>query len=380
VTITTAAELEDVLNEGADADAPRAELMRRLRRRLGVADGSLSPRYTVRGPRRGGPEIPNAATFLVAWHDDVYEVVCHHTLAEATDVSRVPVPGTGWGTGAFKRALVVVFALSCARRFSEVAQGGAYFCLADRGDPGMVSFTARSTGPTLIPDPDYLETLGYEKFRNTMANRWIPWSTRRRTAIWRGTLNGTVPTESRDDWAWLPRAQLCSHAEHIFHREVVDARITSVGEYIASEYADKLDGIERFFGEPIEAHALAGYRYLIDIDGWANAWSGLFQKLLTGSTVLKVESHQGYRQWYYDRLEPWVHYVPIKADLSDFDEALEFVLSHDAEAENIGRAGRRLALSLNLEAEIFAMASAVDAHHRKSQGLRAETSISTADT
>ena len=45
-------------------------------------------------------------------------------------------------------------------------------------------------------------------------------------------------------------------------------------------------------------------RHLIDIDGWANSWSGLFQKLLSGSTVLKVASNKGFRQWYYDRLEP----------------------------------------------------------------------------
>ena len=98
-------------------------------------------------------------------------------------------------------------------------------------------------------------------------------------------------------------------------------------------------------------------RYLIDIDGWANSWSGLFQKLLTGSTVLKVASQQGFRQWYYDRLVPWVNYVPVRADFADLDDAIAFVLENDERAREIGEAGRQLALSLNLESEIYGMAA-----------------------
>ena len=42
------------------------------------------------------------------------------------------------------------------------------------------------------------------------------------------------------------------------------------------------------------------YKYQIDIDGNTNAWPGLFQKLLTGSPVLKVASPYGFRQWLYE--------------------------------------------------------------------------------
>ena len=49
----------------------------------------------------------------------------------------------------------------------------------------------------------------------------------------------------------------------------------------------------------------------------SNSWSGLFTKLLTGSTVLKVESPMGFRQWYYDRLKPFEHYVPVRPDLAE---------------------------------------------------------------
>ena len=51
--------------------------------------------------------------------------------------------------------------------------------------------------------------------------------------------------------------------------------------------------------------AFPAYKFQIDIDGNTNSWPGLFQKLLTGSAILKVASPYGYRQWYYDRLRPW---------------------------------------------------------------------------
>jgi hypothetical protein len=92
------------------------------------------------------------------------------------------------------------------------------------------------------------------------------------------------------------------------------------------------------------------YRAHIDIDGRSNSWPGLFQKLLSGSPVLKVASPLGYRQWYYDRLVPWVNYVPVSADLSDLPDKAAWVLSHDIEARRIGEAGRTLAEAITYEA------------------------------
>ena len=73
-------------------------------------------------------------------------------------------------------------------------------------------------------------------------------------------------------------------------------------------------------GAPVSAAHFPRWRYQIDIDGNSNAWEGLFTKLLTGSLVLKVESAFGFRQWYYDRLLPWRHVVPVAKDMSDLVE------------------------------------------------------------
>jgi len=72
---------------------------------------------------------------------------------------------------------------------------------------------------------------------------------------------------------------------------------------------------------------------------------------LTGSPLLKVASRHGYRQWYYDRLKPWVHYVPVAADLSDLMARVEWLRANDQQARDIGQAGRDLAISMTLAHE-----------------------------
>jgi hypothetical protein len=94
------------------------------------------------------------------------------------------------------------------------------------------------------------------------------------------------------------------------------------------------------------------YKYQIDIDGNSNAWSALFQKLLSGSAVLKIASPHNFRQWYYDELTPWVNYVPVKADMSDLVEKINWLIDHEDEAMQIGINGRQLASKLTYDEEL----------------------------
>ncbi len=94
------------------------------------------------------------------------------------------------------------------------------------------------------------------------------------------------------------------------------------------------------------------YKFQIDIDGNSNSWPGLLTKLCTGSVVLKVTSPRGFRQWYYDRLIPWYHFVPIKKDLSDLFEIMTWLSQHDSVARSIGNNGKSLAESMVCEKEI----------------------------
>ncbi len=263
------------------------------------------------------------------------------------------------------RAFVALTALTFASRRSEADSGQVQISLSDLGERHTLSFCGNHPDVTLIPDFEFLKSLGYCDFRTAVNLEWVPWSERRRTVFWRGAANGIVG-EPNDldvsDWSWLPRVHLCDLAGKLGDRYPVDARITNVTPFLRDRYPSSyIDRIEPYRGEGVRPIDFMRYRYVIDIDGWANAWSGLFQKLLTGSTVLKVNSPGKYRQWYYDRLRPWEHYVPVASDLSDLERAIEFVLTDEAEARAIGERGRQVALAATLESELAHMAGTLDA-------------------
>ncbi|ESK85738.1 glycosyltransferase family 90 protein [Moniliophthora roreri MCA 2997] len=80
-------------------------------------------------------------------------------------------------------------------------------------------------------------------------------------------------------------------------------------------------------------------KFLLDIDG--NAWSSRFKRLISsGSVVFKSTV---YPEWFTDRIQPWVHYVPVQIDLSDLWDTFAFFHGdpngahhHDEFAREIG--------------------------------------------
>jgi hypothetical protein len=260
------------------------------------------------------------------------------------------------------RAFVAATAMTFATRHAEVSSGQVSIALCDEGEQGALSFCGNHPDAILIPDYRFLQSLGYQEFRASVNRDWIPWSKRTPVVFWRGTVRGKIfEPHDGDDWTWLPRVHLCERAAQIGQQYPIDVRITGIDPYIQETYPEYVPAIERFFGAFVAPLDFMGYRYLIDIDGSANAYAGFFQKLLTGSTVLKVASPRGLRQWYYDRLRPWEHYIPVASDLSDLESAIDFVLTHDREAYAIGQRGRAVALATTLESEMAHMAGTVAA-------------------
>jgi len=77
--------------------------------------------------------------------------------------------------------------------------------------------------------------------------------------------------------------------------------------------------------------------------------------------ILKVASPQGYRQWYYDRLLPWTHFIPIAADLSYFDDKIAWALAHPQDCEAMAAHAAQLAETIQLETELRDAAERVKA-------------------
>jgi hypothetical protein len=308
---------------------------------------TVSPWKSLRIPRS------HYMTIIVAWNDTEMEVQLPKEFI-LEDPERYK---TKYG-----RAFVAATAMTFATRHAEVSSGQVSIALCDEGEQGALSFCGNHPDAILIPDYRFLQTLGYQEFRASVNRDWIPWSQRKPVVFWRSSAIGCMfEPHDGDDWSWLPRVHLCDMAAGLAQQYPIDARITGIDPYIQETYPEYVPAIEQFSGAFVAPLDFMGYRYLIDIDGSANAYAGYFQKLLTGSTVLKVASPRGLRQWYYDRLQPWVHYIPVAADLSNLESAIDFVLTHDREAYAIGQRGREVALAMTLESEMAHMAVTVAA-------------------
>ena len=118
--------------------------------------------------------------------------------------------------------------------------------------------------------------------------------------------------------------------------------------------AEVADEVRRIGGDgPREPQMdILEYCYNVDVDGWSCAWTGYFIKLLAGSPVLKITSDRGFRQWYYDRLEPWRHFVPVAQDLTDLELAVNVLAARPDWAEEIGEHGKAFAQTLNFAEQL----------------------------
>ncbi len=238
--------------------------------------------------------------------------------------------------------------LASYRTYEGFSSGDLFVNLGDIGYVPGLAFCGSRPEYFLVPDALFVLNRGYETMRQIATDQAVLWQERLPIGYWRGGTSGH-PTDRARGWRALPRVQLCTIGQE--HPKLIDAGITHVVQMpdARSEQEIRKSGLMHPF---VPAKEFQRYKYQIDIDGNTNSWPGLFQKLLTGSPVLKVASPKGYRQWYYDRLKPWVNLVPVTSEMSDLVEKVEWLRMHDDTARYIGENGQALALSLSYEAEL----------------------------
>lgn len=248
----------------------------------------------------------------------------------------------------FVTRLILLLPLIMAFHNSQYFDEGAVFInLDDSADAPGLAFCSNRSDSILIPDVDFLNSHGYRQARIDFSVDAYLWEDRLPIVFWRGTTTG-VRTEV--SWHSLPRLKLCELSNHVEHRPLFDVGVSSSAQVSKGEAKEIIDaGYMKNF---IPLSSSSQYKYQIDIDGNTNAWSALFQKLLSGSVVLKVASPHDFRQWYYDELIPWVNFVPVKSDMSDLVEKIHWLIDHDDEAMKIGVNGKKLASKLTYDEEL----------------------------
>jgi len=331
-----------VLAKAAMRIAPRAVLRRRLAGRLTAFWRSqlrlshAAVRVTVSD---ASPQHPHRV--MIARSGARIEISCseHLIVARAGE--------------AFHRLcgiLVAAGALDEYRFVADVSDG------EDSG-PGIVSFCSREADAVLIPDHVFIRTRGYESDRGLARANATAWRDRSDRIVWRGSTTGagviSKPELVSSDRELLPRVRLC-----LMLRDApdTDVRLTAVAQsrdVVLDRARLAQAGILGDYVQPITWH---GCKFAIDIDGNSNAWSNLFTRLIMGCCVLKVGSAPGFRQWYYGGLEPWAHYVPVRADLSDLPERIAWCRANPAACGEIAARGQAFAMALDFRSELEAAA------------------------
>jgi Glycosyl transferase family 90 len=234
------------------------------------------------------------------------------------------------------------------------------FEIGDTGSLDQVSFNSSDPGACLILDHQFAASNGYADYRSLCASTMVDWDARIPKVFWRGSTTGirahTPPGPGeQDDLSWLPRLQLCKSVQSNGLRELCDVGVSAITQIPESYLVDRItsSGIMR---ERTSRDRSMQYRGVFDIDGNANAWSGLFCSLLGASCVLKVGSPRGFHQWYYPNLHPWVHFVPIGSNLSDIQDVVQWFAANDSQAREIAARGRELAVAIDMKSAVTASA------------------------
>ena len=205
------------------------------------------------------------------------------------------------------------------------SEGTVAINLGDAGHTPGIAFCDNRSGYFLIPDSIFMDARGYSRMRTHFTQHRIPWEKRSPIAFWRGGTSGQI-TDPKLGWRSLPRVRLCEIGAG--NLDLIDAGITHVAQIDDPQAAEWMGeaGLLRPYVPP---ESFQQYKYQIDIDGNTTSWPGLFMKLLTGSVVLKVPPRDGFEQWYYDQLQPWVNFVPLQADMSDLGDKVRWLRNND---------------------------------------------------
>ncbi len=139
-----------------------------------------------------------------------------------------------------------------------------------------------------------------------------PWSTKKEKAFWRGGL-------TRGE-------RLQAARQGLQHSQLLDIKL------VGAELGDDLKR-EGVVGDFATLDQFMDYKYLPTFDGVICAYPAFQWRLLSNSVTLKQESDEV--QWFYRAVKPYVHYIPLKQDLSDLYDQIVWAQNHDAECQKI---------------------------------------------
>jgi hypothetical protein len=191
-------------------------------------------------------------------------------------------------------------------KVSEDLQAPVFFSAKVINTPYVILIPDwRSIGHWWISDIKHIQSRA-EKF---------PWEKKKDFAVWRGSLTKRI------------RHKLCQISK--LYPQYLDAKFNSEeNPEVKKELMQ-----EGLFGDRVSWEEFLECKYLPVMDGVVCAAPAFQWRLLSNSVTLKPDSNEV--QWFYRDLKPYVHYIPLKSDLSDLIEKLDWAKEHDSQCKEI---------------------------------------------
>lgn len=164
-----------------------------------------------------------------------------------------------------------------------------------------------------------------------------PWSDKIPTAVFRGSSTGcgvTIDTNQRLKLAFLSSITPPDSNGIPY----LDAGITKWNarprKLENNPYLQTIDPSTLSFGlkQILTPEEQSKYKYIVNVDGHVTAYR-LSLELSMGSVILLVDSE--WTIWYKDLLQPYEHYVPVKHDLSNLIDQIQWCRDNDEECQEI---------------------------------------------
>jgi hypothetical protein len=167
------------------------------------------------------------------------------------------------------------------------------------------------------------------------APRWndhMPFADKRPTLFWRGSTTGGQP-RSQADFKLFPRLNLAKWAnDHKNNKTLGFSVDVSISAVIQCAHLCSAITEEYGVGPRVELANQLVNRYAIVVEG--NTFvSRLASQLGTKSVVLFHTPT--FIEWHTERIREWEHYVPFKIDFSDLEEKMQWIVTHQREAEQV---------------------------------------------
>ena len=170
--------------------------------------------------------------------------------------------------------------------------------------------------------------------RRAKKNRNSRKSKRARGILNPNTSGRTTGCEISSVGKYHPRIQLVNISIH--DPTCINARFTTLNEH-SEVFYHYFKNPKKFMGARISEEELVTYRYVVNVQN--NGFADRLWQLLSLGLIVFQEMHI-FQEFYYEMLTPWVHFIPIKTDMSDLCEKVQWAKNNEEKSRIIGENAR----------------------------------------